>query len=84
MMKLRNEDPASLMNFPRMPPDMFDQLLDRVGPRITRMHIRYRESLEPGLKLSLTVRHLASGKKYASMKVHWRVHNTISQVVRKV
>ena len=34
-MELRNEDPASFTNFLLMPPDMFDELLDRVGPRIT-------------------------------------------------
>ena len=58
MMELRNEDPASFTNFLPMPLDMYDELLDRVGQRITKMHTRYRESLEPGLKLSLTVRHL--------------------------
>ena len=85
MMELRNEDPASFTNFLRMPPDMFDELLDRVGPRITKMHTRYREPLEPGLKISLTLRHLASGNKYASMKFGWRVpHNTISLVAREV
>ena len=84
MMELRIEDPASFTNFLRMPPDMFDELLDRVCPRIPKMHARYREPLEPGLKLSLTLRHLASGNKYASMN-GWRApHNTISLVVREV
>ena len=79
MMELRNEDPASFTNFFRMPPDMFDELLDRVGPMITEMHTRYREALEPGPKLSLTLRHLDSGNKYASMKFGRRVpHNTIA------
>ena len=45
MMELRNEDPASFTNFLRMPQDMFEELLDIVGPRITKMHTRYRESL---------------------------------------
>ena len=38
MMELRNEDPASFTRFLRMPPGMFDELLDRVAPRITKMH----------------------------------------------
>ena len=85
MMELRNEDPASLPTFLRIPPDTFDELLNRVDPRITKMHIRYREPLEPGPKLDLTLRHLASGYKYASMKFSWRVpQNTISLVVREV
>ena len=36
MMELRNEDPASFTSFLRMPPDMIDELLDRVGPRINQ------------------------------------------------
>jgi hypothetical protein len=64
---------------------MFDELLARVGPRITKQHTSYREPLEPGMKLALTLRHLASGSKYASMKFGWRVpHNTQSLLVREV
>ena len=60
MKELCNEDLASFTSFLRMPLDMFDELLDRVGPRITKMHARYREPVESGLKLSITIRHLAS------------------------
>ncbi len=85
LVELRNEDTASFINFMRMPPEMFDEILARVGPRITKQHTRYREPIEPGLKLALTLRHLASGSKYASMKFGWRVpHNTQSLIVREV
>jgi len=85
MVELRNEDHASFNNFLRMSPAMFDELLARVGPRITKQHTFCREPLEPGLKLALTLRHLASGNKYASMKFGWRVpHNTQSLLVREV
>ena len=85
MVELRNEDPASFQNFLRMPPDMFDELLTRVGPRITKQHTFYRDPLHPGLKLALTLRHLASGNTYSSMKFSWRVpHNTQSLIVREV
>ncbi len=85
MVELRNEDQASFKNFMRMSPDMFDELLARVAPRITKQQTWYREPLEPGLKLALTLRHLASGSKYASMKFGWRVpHNTQSLIVREV
>jgi hypothetical protein len=85
MVELRNEDQRSFKNFLRMPPEMYDELLQRVGPRITKQHTRYRPSLEPGLKLALTLRHLASGSTYANMQYGWRVpHNTISVVVREV
>ena len=63
-----------------MPHEMFDELLARVGHRITKQHTWYREPLDSCMKLALTLRHLASGSKYASMKLGWRVpHNTHGQ-----
>ncbi|KAK7097241.1 putative nuclease HARBI1 [Littorina saxatilis] len=85
MVELRNEDHASFTNFLRISPAMFDELLARVGPRITKQYTFYRDPLEPGMKLALTLRHLASGNKYASMKFGWRVpHTGQSLVVRDV
>ena len=85
LVELRNEDQESFKNFMRMPPEMFDELLTRVGPRITKQNTNYREALDPGLKLALTLRHLASGSKYHSMSYGWRVpHNTISLLIPKV
>ena len=63
MVELRNEDHASFTNFLRMPPEMFDELLAIVIPRITKQYTFYRDPLEPGMKLALTMRHLASGNK---------------------
>ena len=82
MVKLRNEDHASFTNFLRMPPDMYDELRRRVGPRITKTYMRYRGTLEPaGLKLALKLHRLAHGNKYDSMKFVWKVpDNTISVV----
>ena len=85
MCELRYEDPASYFNFLRVPPDMFDELLDRLGPLITKQDTPYRKAFEPGLKLAMTMRHLASGDRYASMKFDFRVpHNTMSVCVREV
>ena len=85
MVELRNEDPESFTNFMRMPPAMFDEILQRVGPRIEKQHTSFREPIEPGLKLAVTLRHLASGSKYTHMRFGWRVaHNSISLVVREV
>ena len=85
MVELRNEDPRSFQNFMRMPPDMFDELVQRLTPRITKKTTNWRSPLEPGLKVAITLRHLASGSKYHDMQYAWRVpHNTISIVVREV
>ena len=85
MVELRNEDPSSFQNFMRMSPAMFDELVNRLTPRLTRPSTNYRANLQPGLKLAVTLRHLASGTKYRDMAYGWRLpHNTISKVVREV
>ena len=44
-----------------MPSEVYDELLTRMGPRITKQNTTYREALDPGLKLAFTLRHLDSG-----------------------
>ena len=85
LVEMRNEDPRAFKMFLRMTPGMFDELLDRLTPRLTKQTTKLREPLEPGLKLALTLHHLASGSKYADMKFRWRVpSNTICCVVKEV
>lgn len=67
MRELRMEDQQSFFNFLRMPPEMFDELLNRVGPRIQKRDTIFRKALEPGLKLAITIRHLASGNRYSTL-----------------
>lgn len=79
MTELRREDRKAFISFMRVPPEMFDEILERVGPRISKQQTYLREPLHPGLKLAITLRHLASGSKYSNMRYAWRVpHNTIS------
>ena len=85
MTELRREDQKSFVKFMRMQPEMFDEILERVGPRITKQYTFYRAPIDPGMKLAVTLQHLASGSKYTSMQFGWRVpHNTISVIVREV
>ena len=80
LVELRRED---FVNFLRMPPWMFDELLERVGTRISKQRTAYRAPLEPGLKLALTLRHLASGSDCVDMQYAWRVpQNTICLAVK--
>ena len=53
--QLRQEDVSFFTNFMRMPPDMFDEILGRVRGRLTKQHTFYREPIEPGLKLAVTL-----------------------------
>ncbi|XP_014664080.1 PREDICTED: uncharacterized protein LOC106806600 [Priapulus caudatus] len=85
MAELRMEDQASFFNFLRMLLEMFDELLVRIGPRIQKQDTRYREALEPELKLAVTIRYLASSDKYPSLQYDFRVaRNTISLLVPEV
>ncbi len=85
MVELRREDRPAFENFMRMPPELYDEVLLRIEHRLTKQYTFFREPLEPGLKLAITLRHLASGAKYSDMKFAWRVpHNTISIIVREV
>ena len=67
MMELRREDQRSFMNFMRMPTEMFDEILDRVGPRIAKQHTFWRAPRDPGMKLVITLRHPASGTKWLGL-----------------
>ena len=85
MVELRNEDTRAFQNFMRMPPAMFDAVVERLTPALTKKNTHWRAPLDPGLKVALTLRHLASGAKYRDMQYAWRVpHNTICVVVREV
>lgn len=75
MEELRLEDCESFRNFLRVEPAMFDELLNRIGPRITKQNTFYRKSLDPGLKLACTLRHLATGNSYRSLAYDFRVRH---------
>ena len=85
MVELRNEDPVAFQNFMRMPPAMYDEMVQRLTPALTKETTNYRASLAPGLKVAITLRHLASGSKFCEMQYACRVtHNTIYLVVHEV
>ena len=58
---LRNSDPDHYKNFTRLEPALFNELLQRIHHRISRQRTWYRDPLDPGLKLAVTLRHLATG-----------------------
>ena len=85
MVELENENPAYFINFMRMEPAMFRELRDRLAPRITKQDTNFRPALEPGLKLACTLRYLATGEAYTSIRWQFRVpHNTLSLIVKEV
>ena len=85
MKELAREDREAYKNFMRMEPQMFQEILDRVGPRIQRQNTFWRRPLPAGLKLAITLRHLASGDKYPSLQYLFRTPiSSISKMVPEV
>lgn len=83
--ELETEDPASFRNFMRMEAPLFRELMGRLTPRIQGIGTNYRPSIPPGMKLAITLRHLASGDSYRSLSYGFRVApNTIHYIVKEV
>ena len=85
MESLRLRDPERFKNFTRLEPALFDELLDRIRHRITKHNTNYRDAIEPGLKLAVTLRHLATGNSYVDLGYSFRFgDNSISLFVPEV
>ena len=85
MRELERESEGDFVCLMRMEPEMFREILMRVSERIRKQTTKFRKPLEPGLKLAITLRHLATGESCHSLTFAFRVpHNTISLLIRKV
>ena len=83
--ELRCEDAGSYFNYLRMPSHLFDEILERIAPRLQRDRTNYREPLSPGLKLALTLRHLVTGDKYPSLSCAFRCsRSSICHIIPEV
>ncbi|XP_052813932.1 uncharacterized protein LOC128240986 [Mya arenaria] len=84
MKELEAEHAADFKAFRHMEPQMYYELLNRVGPRITKS-TTHRTPLDPGLKLAITLRFLATGSRYHDLAIAFRVpHNTIALFIPEV
>ena len=61
MAELWEEDVSAFRKFVRMDPEMFRELLLKLGPRLNKDDTGYRKALDPNLKLTITLRYLATG-----------------------
>ena len=59
---LRTEDPESYINFLRMSPQCFEELLDMIKPTITKRDSVMRMAIPANIRLAVTLRFLATGK----------------------
>ena len=61
MKHLSEGDAKSFKNFVRLDPNMFNQMVEDLTPKLQKKTINWRKPLSPGLKLTITLRYLASG-----------------------
>ena len=81
----RETDPESYKYFVRLDPDLFEEMLARIEHRIKKTHTNLKKPLEPGLKLAVTLRFLATGEAYKSLATAFRIGaNSISIFVPEV
>ena len=83
--ELSMTDPVSFRNFTRLPSDLFEELLHRIGANIEARNTRWRRALPAGLKLAVTLRYLATGDSYTSLSYAFRVSvSSISKMIPQV
>ena len=73
MPRLKLDDPMAYQNFIRMPPELFQELKQRLDSEIQREMTWMRDPLSPGLNFAVTLTHLASGESLPILQYAFRV-----------
>jgi hypothetical protein len=85
LLKLRLEDPETYQNYLRVSPELFDEIVTRIAPRIQRRHYHRREPHSAGLKLAITLRYMATGDSHASLAYNFRIPRcTVCKIIPEV
>lgn len=81
--ELEQDQLGRYRNFMRMTPDLFNEILTAIRPRIQRQDTRYRAAIPPELRLALTLRYLATGCSYLTLHYAFRVGvSTVASIVK--
>ena len=71
--------------FIRMDPDLFKEIVVRVGPRIRKEDTKYRLAVPVEVRIAIALRFVATGESYRALEYHFRVpHSLICNIVREV
>lgn len=61
MTELKCEDVSGYRNYVRMSADLFQEMIERVGPRLMERDTFMRKALEPGHRLAIALSYMACG-----------------------
>jgi hypothetical protein len=83
--ELHKEDQRGYKNYLRITPDLFQEMAEKLTPRLQKQSTFMREPLQVGLKLAATLRFLATGNSYPSLQYRFRVEaSTICKFMPEV
>lgn len=83
LVELENYDTDKYVNYLRMSPELFYDLLNNVGPSIAKKNF-IRASISAKTRLHIFLRYLASGNSMISLSYEFRVGvSTVSDIVKK-
>ena len=82
---MRLSDHAAHFEHFRMSPAQFDELLNIVGPAITKKASTFREPIQPAMKLAITIRYLVDGPSMKTLSKNYRVGlSTVCNILNEV
>ena len=80
--KLAVNDREIYFKYMRMKPNRKEYLLSSGAPLVTKLLINYRKPIPLQQRLSLTLRHLATGESQISLSLQYRIERqTISKII---
>ena len=74
MQQLReHNDIRRFQKFVRVSPDLFDNIVRRVGPKIARQDTNFRLAIPVEQRIAIALRFVATGESYQSLESRFRV-----------
>ncbi|XP_026827590.1 uncharacterized protein LOC113562374 [Ooceraea biroi] len=81
LVEMRLGDPEKYLNYLRMSPIIFTELLNIVGPLIEKQHV-VRQPIPTRTRLEVTIRWLVSGDSMTSLSYAYRIAQcTLSRII---
>ena len=83
--ELHKEDDTGYKNYLRITPDLFQEMVEKLTPRLQKLCTFMREAFQVGLKLAATLQFLATGNSYPSLHYSFKVQaSTICKFIPEV